>query len=231
MRKIAIFKLLITAAVLIAATLGLAHQDTTQTMTEKLLNRQVVMFTGKSDTSSSSFKLALNRAKAPGGIVAVPSCDPPPRYKPTPSSASLRDALEAIVVADPECKWEVENGVINIVPSNSFPEFLNIRIAQFKVQNAATVYEALDRLLSMPELRHSDTQFNSSSRVFRGGLGYFEPPKRDKNGNIQGLTVVCENVTVREALNAIARAHGSAIWAYTEHRCGTDAFSLDFLVQ
>lgn len=48
----------------------------------------------------------------------------------------------------------------------------------------------------------------------------------------QELRVQCKNVTLRELLNAIVRAHGYAVWAYSERHCaGRSEFRLDFIAR
>lgn len=45
-------------------------------------------------------------------------------------------------------------------------------------------------------------------------------------------TLNLANVTVREALNAIARAHGKGVWEYKERHCNGKAdFQIQFLVR
>lgn len=230
MKKRAVYTVFTSVAALIIATLAYGNQTSTNSSIKQLVNRQVPVITQSNITSSSSFKRALVAAKAPGGIAVAPSCGTPLRYTLTPSGSSLHDVLEAIIAADPQYRWEVEGGVVNLVPHGGVPAFLNIRIAKFEVETAGGVNEVLVQLLATPEVRKGVDGLSASSRLLRGGLGYFEIGKESEEGNVQKLSINLKNVTVYEALNAIAKAHGNAIWSYTEHRCGSDAFSLDFSI-
>lgn len=230
MKKFIVFTAVAAMALLTVAALGQIGQTQTSTTTEQLLNRQTAEVPERS-TTRAAFKIALNTASVPGGVIAVPSCDSEPVYTLASTSASLRDTLDTVVATDARYSWEIENGVVNLVPRTGTPAFLNQRITEFRVENAETVYEALDRLLALPEVQRSINELNLGSRLFRGGIGYFEPSRRTEERSGRRLTVICENVTLREALNAIARAQGNAVWSYAEHRCGSNSFSIDFLVQ
>lgn len=229
MKKFIILTALVAMAALSAFALGQIGQIQTGPTAEQPLNRQIGGVPERS-TTRAAFKVALNTARVPGGMVTASSCDTESHYTLALSGAPLRDVLDAIVATDARYSWEIENGVINLVPRTGIPAFLNQRITEFKVENAETVYEALDRLLALPEVQRSINELNLGSRLFRGGLGYFEPPQMAERSS-RRLTVNRQNITLREALNAIARAQGNAVWSYTEHRCGLNAFSIDFLVQ
>ncbi|MCP9495953.1 MAG: hypothetical protein MSG64_16010 [Pyrinomonadaceae bacterium MAG19_C2-C3] len=222
-----------TLIMLIALTtlaLNRKNQNLTEDRSQMLLNRPTTMVTQGISTTRSSFLYALSGAKAPGGIVAVLSCDPPQRFALSPSNSSLQGALDAVVIADPQYRWQVDEGIVNLLPSGSAPALLNLRIANFNVE-AVTVDEALGQLLATPEMRKGVGELNASSQIFRGGLGYFDPAKPNKDRSVQKISLTLENITVREVLNAIARAHGSAVWSYTELHCGTKRFELKFLPQ
>lgn len=227
-KKILIVSIAIITAVSLAA---LGQSGLTTERSAVFLNRQVSIARNKSATSAAFFKAALISAKTSGGIAALPTCNSPVLYPLAPADASLRGALDAIVAAEPQYKWVVEDDVINVLPRNQDLAFLDIRIAKVKIENAKTVHEALEQLLASPELQKGVARLNSGSRLYRGGLGYFDSSDEDKSENPLRISISAENITVREALNDIARAHGSAIWSYTEHHCGKDAFSLDFLVR
>jgi len=47
------------------------------------------------------------------------------------SGLSLRDALDAIVRAAPLYRWQLNDGVVNLLPSSGVPALLNIGIAEF----------------------------------------------------------------------------------------------------
>ncbi len=210
---------------------GQLTQSPAEDMTERLLGRQISVVGQEELSSPAAFKLTLNRAKVPGGIIVVPDCSTPPKYAVSQGGSSLRDTLQAIVTADPRYEWRVTGGVINLIPRDGVPAFLETRLVKFKAENVGTVAEALAKLLAMPEVQKSISQHDLGPQMLRGGVGYFEPARSDSAGNSRTFTVVLENVIIRDVLNAIAQAHGTAVWSYSEYRCRSKAFSLAFLPQ
>jgi len=195
---------------------------------QQLLDRQVATHLSGLTTTDALVRV-LSVAGVPGGVVRKSRCDAPPKYRLSPAGSSLRDALEAIVSNDPQYKWQIEDGVVNLLYRNTNPTFLNLRIARFNAKNVRTVNEALDLLLRTPEVQNGVARLHIGTQLFRGGLGYYGLPSGNRGDNNQKFTVDLKNVTLREALNAIARAHGRAIWAYTQGDCnGRKFFSLDF---
>lgn len=198
--------------------------------TGRVLSQRTTVITNGVSSTPTSFQLALNNASVPGGIVLVPSCTDFQRYKLEPHGASLRDALDAIVAADPQYKWEANDQIINLLPRNSYPALLNTRIALFKIENAQNVNSVLDQLLATPEVRKAIVNLNLGSHLFRGGLGYFDPESVHKKEVSRKITISRNNATVRDILNDAARADGNAVWTYSEYKCGRNVFSLDFRV-
>jgi hypothetical protein len=133
-----------------------------------------------------------------------------------PRDSSLRGVLDSIVSTDPRYTWEVKDGVINVLPSNGLPPFFAIRISRFEISQVESPNEALARLLAIPEVQKAHLKLGP--RAVQGGTYVFCPgcpPKETKK-----FSVSLQGVTVREALNAIARAHGSAVWSFRQSECG-----------
>jgi hypothetical protein len=223
--------LCVALLLLTVATVKYAAQDSAKSEVEQLLGRRTSIRTQRTGTATFLFKQALEAAKAPGGIVSASSCSDPTRLELSSLPQTLRDALDAITTVDRRYQWEISDSVINLIPNVGVPAFLNLHIARFEERNIDTVDEALKRLLSTPEMQRGIAGLNSSSRLLRGKLGYFEQPKTHTSKAAQGFTIIRKNTTVREVLNAIASTHGHAVWSYTEYHCGSDAFSLDFSIQ
>ncbi|MFN2455319.1 MAG: hypothetical protein ABR577_13980 [Pyrinomonadaceae bacterium] len=209
-----------------------ASQVSARVTAEKLFKRQETQSNLGSVTTADALVRVLNAANVPGGIVVVSHCDEPIRYPVRLTDSSLRDKLNSIVLADHQYVWQEENGVINLVYRNDNPPFLNLHIAHFKAENVKTVYEALDLLLRTPEAQEGMLKLSLGPQLLRGGIGYYGLPASNKSKDNQKFTVNCANVTVREALNAIARAHGRGVWAYSQAYCKRgNFFSIDFLAQ
>lgn len=169
---------------------------------------------------------ALFDAGAPGGIACVSDCNQWVTHNFKPRDSSLRGVLDSIVATDPRYTWEVKDDVINVLPSNGLPPFFAIRMSRFEVSQVESPNEALFQLLAIPELQQA--RLNLGHHFGQGGTYPFCPkgcpPKETKK-----ISVSLKDVTVREALNAIARAHGNAVWKFSQSECGErKLFSLDF---
>jgi hypothetical protein len=228
MKKSSSLSVILSFIVLAAISLGYASQATPKGQSEQALQRKVTLPELVNLPTTSIIVRGLSTAGVPGGIVKVPACEERPRAVFTPQGATLRNVLDSAVSTDPEYLWDVEEGVVNLLPRGGEPSFLKLRVRRFKAEDVGTLNEALDQLLATPEVRSGVQSLALGPQVFRGGLGYYGP---DENGG-RKFSVSVENATVREALNAIVRAQGKAVWAYTQQQCnGTKSFSIDFLVR
>lgn len=218
------------ALLLTISVLYTVAQNSRGAMSDDILSRRVEGIDLENTTLINATTRTLRRADLPGGIAIVESCSRDINYSFAPSGLTLRDVLDSIVSRDSRYRWQIEEGVVNIIPVTREPELLNTRLARFSVERV-TVNEAVSRLFAIPEVRSRMIELNLNQRSRQVGFGNLDRPGETPVSTTPLYTVNQANVTVREALNAIARAHGSAVWAYTEHRCGTNAFSIDFLVQ
>jgi len=228
MKKTLLVSALILLSVLAVISLGYTSQTTVKESDEQLLERHVTLPELAHLSTTATVVQGLNTAGVPGGIIHVPDCEVPTRATFTPQGSTLRSVLDSVVSSDSQYQWEINRGVVNLVPRSGEPSFLKLRVHQFKAEQVDTVYEALDELLATPEVKKGMEDSNLGSMVFRGGMGYYGQSK----GGKQKFNVSVKNTTVREALNAITRAQGTAVWAYTQRQCnGTKSLSIDFLVR
>jgi hypothetical protein len=176
-------------------------------------------------TTLSSFLISLVTAHVPGGIVTIEHCDDRQASQPTLfTSGSLRDSLQEIVKTNPEYQWQLHDGVVNLLPTRDEPALLTVRINRLKMEDAPTIGAILGELFELPEVRDAiaKLQLSPGTKVVFGSGS----PPREK------YTVECRDVTVREALNAIVRAHGRAVWEYKEQRCdGKIVYTVNFIAK
>jgi hypothetical protein len=152
----------------------------------------------------------------PGGIVSIQDCREPARYSLAPNVLSFKGLLESIVEVEPKYQWRIENGVVNLFPryvNLSFPDY---QITSLMVENAETLNDAVIQLLSNPDVQQGISKFRLEY-LYRGGIGYYG--KHQNNASSQRFSLSLRNITLREALNAIVRAHKKGAWIYTEGHC------------
>lgn len=190
----------------------------------EVLNRKVIGSETEFLTTTNALSRALSNTKVPGGIVRVFDCsEEPVKQRWEPKEASLRNILDTIILSDPQYRWEIDDGVINVLPAAGESAFLEIRVKKLRVRNATSVLFAYSKLMSLQEVKKAiiDLGLTGSFERFQG-----PPPDRSS------FNVICKDVTIREALNAIVRADGKAVWAYQENHCkGKNGFSIDFIVR
>jgi hypothetical protein len=222
------FKVLIVVigGLLMIATAS--HPSQIVKQSDNLLNRQTKGANLENVMVGQAFVNALVNVGAPGGVATVYDCNGQKTYVFLPRDPSLRGVLDSIVSTDPRYTWEVKDDVINVLPRNGLPPFFAVRISKFEIFQVATPNEALFKLLAIPEVRQAHLKLGR--HAFQGGIYVFCPgcpPKETKK-----ISVNLKDVTVREALNAISRAHGTAVWKFSQSECsGLKSFSLDFAVK
>ena len=172
-----------------------------------------------------AFSHALLQTRTPAGIVRTLGCEREPAIqKPQPSGSSLRDVLNELVKTDPQYRWIVEDRVINALPVAGDPPLLQTHITEFRIDNAISASSAMYELMATREVRDAMTKLGFEEPLI---AGVFHP-----HPETLGHPVHCKNVTLREALNEIARTFGNAVWYYKDDRCnGTHQYFLDFLTE
>jgi hypothetical protein len=110
--------------------------------------------------------------------------------------ASLETALDAIVKADPRYRWEVVDGVVNLLPKDGAESLLGIRVGAFQVSNLNRL-ETKRVIAELPEV---------SSKLKSLGLepapiSLWPNNKRDP----LRLSIDLRNTTLRAILNEIAK--------------------------
>jgi hypothetical protein len=153
----------------------------------------------------------LRTARVPGGIVRAPHGNEMVKQL-KPAGAKLSDLLAAIVASVPTYRWDVDNGVVNLVPTTGAPPLLTLRIRRFDVPNATSAADVVPRLLNLPSVkkRAAELNLNSGLQILVGG-GRPRPKKVPRP-----FRVHVQDCTLLEALNTIVRAQGHGVWEYKE---------------
>lgn len=205
-------KVCIIVGLLTLSVLGQTRQETKNLLPDDILERPVPGNDLEYYATTDAFYASLGRARVAGGMVKIVSCEED-KFKQAlrPMGSPLRQILDAIVVADTRHRWEVQDGVINLLPADGEPALLGIRITEFQAKNVTSARDALSQLMALPEVKKGRDDLNLKPGVaLINSLSSPNPP---------AFSVRCKNATLRDALNAIARAQGQAIWEYIEIHC------------
>ncbi|HXG06806.1 MAG TPA: hypothetical protein VNI77_05710 [Nitrososphaera sp.] len=225
MKRASFSAILILAGLCVLASL--AQTDQTEKSVSDILERQVTTSDVEYLTPKYAFNHSLVSARVPGGIINMQGCsDEPAAQIASLPQATLRETLEAIVQKAPQYRWLVDEGVVNLLPVDDEPELLKVRISKLRVKNAISINVALNKLFALPEVKNAIEKLQLSPGV--------QMIKRlvSLNPNPPRYNIECKDMTVREALNTIARSHGQAVWEYRERRCeGKVEYGVSFIVQ
>lgn len=225
MKRNSFFAVLVLVSLCSPAS-SVQNRETQQTVSD-VLERQVASSNGDYHPAPFAFVNSLVITHVPGGIVRILDCaDAQPALVGHLPQATLRETLDVIVQANPEYRWQVDDGVVNLLTARDEPALLKVRISKLEVKNAPSINAVLTTLQSLPEVRDAIAKLQLSE-----GVKIIVGP-RSLNLERPQYTIQLKDVTVREALNAIVRAQGRAVWEYKERRCsGTTEYSIDFVVR
>lgn len=227
------FSFLALAIGLGANAFGKFGQDSRVVQQPKdFLERRVSIRGLEKITIEDVFREALSSANVPGGIVLQGDCAKEVEYELHLPSNSLRQVLDSMVSAAPSYRWQFKDGVVNLVGIRDGTVLLDLNIKKFEVKNAKTLSGAYDHLMNLSEVKQRLAEANITQVRQEVGLTDLGRSGSRVDESEEGFNVSCSNVRFQEALNAIVRAKGSGVWAYSERRCnGRDEISIDFIVQ
>jgi hypothetical protein len=221
--------------VLIAITIsisGAVGQDSQGLSADEIKGRPVGGIKLDHVSTINALTRALSSAQVPGGVATITTCVADKSHDLAPLGPALGDALDAIVIADPQYRWYIDQGAVNLVPSNNEPTLLDVVIPDFKVDQAKTIEGIVIKLLAILEVKEGITRLQLTPGSSGGGITSLARPGFVGKEENKGFTLHLQNITLQAALNAVARTHGSAVWSYQEKRCNAlKEFSIQFLVQ
>jgi hypothetical protein len=222
-------KLLNVLTIVIIFVSVVVGQNSSQSTLEEIAGRQVRGINLNRVTTMNALTSALGAARVPGGVATITACESE-NYDLAPVGSTLKNVLDAIVVANPQLRWFIDDGVVNLVPRSNKPTLLDTNVANFEGNYGKTQDDMLVKLLAMPEVKEAATRLQLTEGFSEIGLRPLARPGFEPTEAAKGYALHLQNATVREILNALVRAHGSAIWSYQEKRCGGPReFSIRFV--
>lgn len=124
--------------------------------------------------------------------------------------ANVTDVMNAIAQSSKKYQWRQNGEFVDVWPMTGGNPLLETRISSFNVKDLSQS-EAFDRLLNLPEVQASMTALNLKRRAPEG------PPAKLSNSK---FSVNLEGVSLREALNKVARESGMEIWIFRNYPNG-----------
>jgi|SRR5208282_2162670 len=224
MRPISTSMLLIVLPAMLVVSLGVSRSSA-QTLEEDPLTRTAAIG-DRSLPAFSAFQEALQVSAVPGGVAFVEGCADEPKPVVHPRGTTLRQVLDNIVSGDSQYVWRIRKGVVNLEPVKGLPVLLQTHLKRYDSGDLTDAISAASLLSSLPEIARAAAKHGFTQNVLGPGLGGVAqgPPSPKKP-----LGVRLHDVTLLDALNAIARANGHGVWSYRETHCqSVHQFNISF---
>jgi hypothetical protein len=139
---------------------------------------------------------------------------------------TIREAMDALIAANPGYRWDLKDGVVDLMPRSGAP-LLRTRVAKFQLET--TVWElpiALGDLLNLPEVREREAALGLKLSFGQGGPTAI--PKHPVPRQPVPVSIDVRNLTLREAFNKIVGPSPKSVWIYHESDCnGTKTFIVE----
>ena len=124
--------------------------------------------------------------------------------------ATLTDVMNAFVQSTKRYQWRQTGQFVDVWPLAGSNPLLETRISSFDVKDLSPS-EAFDQLLNLPEVQANMTALNLKRRA---------PDASARNVSSSRFSVKLEGVTLREALNQIAKESRIEIWVFRNYPNG-----------
>jgi hypothetical protein len=172
----------------------------------------------------------FHAGRVPGGIATKSACSPAAIFGLAANSNRLGDLLDAITIADPSFRWNIRDDVANLTEFGSEETLLDVVIARLNIQGEQTEDSVVSALLKTTEIEKGIMSLQLQEGRTEIGLRSLDRPGSPPLEN-KAFDIHLRDVSLRTALNTVARQHGTAVWHYDERRCNNPhEFSLTFLV-
>jgi hypothetical protein len=126
------------------------------------------------------------------------------------SDATVTDVMNAIVQSAKKYQWQQTGSFVEVWPLAGSNPLLETRISSFNVKDLSAS-EAFDRLLNLPEVQANMRDLNLQRRA---------PAESPGKLTSSRFSVNLEGVTLREALDKIAKESHIDIWIFRNYPNG-----------
>lgn len=155
-----------------------------------------------------------------GGFVEMTDCtgDLPKGHLQINQGATVRQAMDALVAANPGYQWELKGGVVNLVPRSGAP-LLDTRVAKFRRDATDQEIEAvLQDVLRLPEVRERQAALGLKGRIHSGPRAEAVEERPAPRQPVP-VPINVENISLQEAFNKIVETSPDGVWIYRETDC------------
>jgi hypothetical protein len=163
----------------------------------------------------------LHGTGVPGGFAEIAVCSDVPTNKGSlnlKQGTTIREAMDALIAANPSYQWRLQGGVVNLMPRDDVP-LLDTKIVKFdKDATDREIPAILQDLLRLPEVRAREAALGLEQGYWSGGPGVVEEHPAPKEP--VPFHISARNLSLRDAFNEVVRTSGKGVvWIYHETGC------------
>lgn len=170
-----------------------------------------------------TFRFALSSVDLPGGIELVGQCGIGKMELTTSGEWSADDVLGEIIKSQPYLSREISPlGTVNLVARSARNGLLDVRLTEVVIPDRQMLGPSVNILFHSPLVLERMNSLGLT--LINERLEGFQKLKQPAP-----IEMVIKDMTLRQALNALAALAGDASWAYVEESChGEKKFRLSF---
>jgi hypothetical protein len=153
-----------------------------------------------------------------GGFVEMAVCSDLPKGRlQIKQGATVRQAMDALVVANPGYEWELKGGVIDLLPQGGAP-LLRTKIPKFQMNTTdREILTAIGDVLNLPEVRERAAALGITQGP--GQVGLFSGELHPVARKLVPVQIDLQNLSLQETLNRIVAFSPDGVWIYRETGC------------
>lgn len=170
----------------------------------------------------------LRETTLAGGVILLTDCgDAPAVQWKAKRGSSFRQVLNDFQAHNPAYRWELHGNVLNLVPVAGIPRLLVARIKSFDLQTTdqqTTASSAVGMLLQLPEIQQAATDLHIRGGLYEGPRAVMLGSSGARNSPPKAphlpISIQLNDLSLQDAINAVAQAYGHTWWRYTERSEG-----------
>jgi hypothetical protein len=210
------------ALALLAAAVGSFGQQPAEATPghERVEDRKVLVNSAPNQGADDNVVLILSRARVRAGVTDHKTCDASAKLALAENGAvTVAEALDQVRSIAPNLRWRADgSGSIRVDVNGTSPEILRTRFSRLTLDDSANLILSASQLAGSPELSSAATAMGlevEGPEIGFSSLQKSGPPPipNPKPTDVSGLTL-------EEALDLLARLHGTAVWELSVRSCG-----------
>jgi hypothetical protein len=181
-------------------------------------------------TSSDAVSSLLAKAHTPGGMVSIYSgCQRPLPQVFSLFETNLKQGLDYVATVDATRSWIYADGVVLVGVKRANGTILNTVISDIEIRPNDALSLSTQRLVHSPEVLNSIQRLGLEE--ITPELGFGQIPKNPVAIETRQPTQL-HQITLMNALNALALMKGTAVWEYEQFACNErTSFRLNWTVK